>query len=195
MAISRGELFYLMGPSGSGKDALIRSARGWIRPEAPIGFAHRYITRPVEIEGENHIAVTEIEFERLLHHGCLAMHWAGNGLRYGIGVEIYYWLRNGLNVVINGSREYFNEAARAHPGLIPIFVHAPEEVLRERLLRRGRESLEEVEQRLVRAGKFTELIQHPGMMVINNAGSVEEASRRLARFIISRASDRNLEAP
>jgi ribose 1,5-bisphosphokinase len=185
MAHKQGKLFYLMGPSGSGKDTLIRCVRPRMRPEAPIRFVKRYITRPVGPAEENHIAVTETEFERLLCQGLFAMHWTSHGLRYGIGTEIYDWLEDSLNVVVNGSREYFGEAARMHPNMIAVVISVSEELLRERLMQRGRESAEEIEERLVRAQAFNGIIEHPRLITIDNNGPLEEACRKLVKIFSS----------
>ncbi len=182
-----GKLFYLMGASGAGKDSIMSSARQLIDPRAPIAFAHRYITRPFELEGENHIALSESEFDRLLRHDCFAMHWTSNCLRYGIGVEIDYWLKSGLNVVVNGSREYFSEAARMQLELYPVLIWAYEKLLRERLIRRGRESSKEIERRLVRTRKLDALIHHPRLTRLDNNGPLEEAALKLITLLSSHA--------
>ena len=57
-----GSLVYVMGPSGAGKDSVLGRARVLLPPKAPVVFAHRYITRPADIGGENHVAVTRAEF-------------------------------------------------------------------------------------------------------------------------------------
>ena len=51
-------LVYVMGPSGAGKDSVLDRARTMLSVEAPVAFAHRYITRPADIGGENHVALT-----------------------------------------------------------------------------------------------------------------------------------------
>lgn len=185
MAHKQGKLFYLMGASGTGKDTLLRCVRQRLPSKAPIRFVRRYITRPEEQEGENHVAVTETEFERLLQHGCFAMHWTSHGLHYGIGTEIYRWLDDGLNVVVNGSREYFREAERTHPSIIPILIIVSERLLRERLLLRGRESAEEIEQRLARAHAFSGALKHLRLITIDNSGPLEEACEKLVSIFTS----------
>lgn len=185
MVQNQGKLFYLMGASGSGKDSLLRCVRGRIHPKAPIRFVKRYIIRPPEPEGEDHIAVTEAEFERLLQQASFAMHWTSHGLRYGIGIEINRWLENGLKVVVNGSREYFTEAARTHPDIIPVVISVSERLLRERLVHRGRESLAEVEERLTRAQTFSGVVEHPRLITIDNNGPLDEACGTLVSIFSS----------
>jgi ribose 1,5-bisphosphokinase len=191
MAHKHSELFYLMGASGSGKDTLLRCVRTRMAPEAPIRFARRYVTRPSGQDGENHIGVTEIEFESLLRNGRFAMHWTSHGLRYGIGIEISRWLEDGFDVVVNGSRRYFSEAARMYPNIIPVSISVSEKLLRERLRQRGRESAAEIEERLVRARAVSGPVQHPRLITIDNNGPLEEACRKLIAVLTSHGTSVN----
>ncbi len=97
----QGQLFYVIGPSGSGKDTLMQYAREKLG-SAKCVFAHRYITRLPELVGENHIHLSEAEFAAKEKQGFFAMQWDSHGLRYGIGKEINLWLAQGFNVVVNG---------------------------------------------------------------------------------------------
>jgi ribose 1,5-bisphosphokinase len=149
-----GRLFYVIGASGCGKDSLMRYAREQLAAHKDVVFAHRYITRPVELHGENHIALNEREFAARLEAGLFAMHWDSHGLRYGIGREINIWLAKGCNVVLNGSRAYLDEARRRYPELIAVMVTVEADVLAARLRSRGRESEAEIAERLARAKRF-----------------------------------------
>ncbi len=102
-----GSLVYVMGPSGAGKDSVLSRARALLPPEAPVVFAHRYITRPADTGGENHVAVTRAEFAMRRAHGLFAYHWGAHGNDYGVGREIHDWRAAGLTVVVSGSRDHF----------------------------------------------------------------------------------------
>jgi len=143
-------LFYIMGSSGSGKDTLLKMVRERM-DHLPCLVAHRYITRKPELEGENHIWVPETEFEKRVKMGAFAMHWEANGERYGIGKEIDQWLALGINVLVNGSREYLREAQGLYGvRLVPVLLQVAPEKLKQRLEKRGRESLSEIEARMAR---------------------------------------------
>src|SRR5476649_323603 len=104
-----GPLVYVMGPSGAGKDSVLNRARTLLAEKAPVVFAHRYITRPAEAGGENHIELSPTEFGLRRTHGLFAFHWRAHGNEYGIGREVYSWRRAGLTVVVSGSREHFRQ--------------------------------------------------------------------------------------
>ncbi len=176
-----GTLFYVIGPSGGGKDSLMRYGRERLAGDPGVVFAHRYITRPVELDGENHVALSETEFDARLAAGLFAMHWSSHGLRYGIGREINFWLSKGCNVVMNGSREYLPEARRLYQDLIAVLVTVSPEVLAARLRARERETEEQVAGRLSRAQRFI----HPGgyVEIIRNDGDLCEAGERFVQLL------------
>ena len=184
-----GQLFYIIGASGVGKDSLLNYARETLNGSTDVFFAHRYITRQPSPETENHIYLSEAEFLSRSELGCFTLEWHGNNLYYGIGKEIDFWLNSGVNVVVNGSRSYLGEACQSYPDLIPIMIDVPLGVLGTRLHKRGRESQPEIEQRLRRAAAFKSL-QHSRMIVIDNSGSLQEAGERLTHELTRQLAGR-----
>ena len=181
--MSEGRIFYVIGASGSGKDSLMRYARERLAADPDVLFAHRYITRPVELVGENLIALSESEFEARLAAGLFAMHWNSHGLRYGIGREINFWLAKGCNVVMNGSREYLAEARHRYPMLVAVMVMVSPEVLEARLHARGRESDEQIAGRLERARQFTR--PEGSVEVIRNDNDLHVAGEQFVKLLAS----------
>lgn len=179
----KGRLFYVIGPSGVGKDTLLN----YVRPRlshAPVLFAHRYITRPVELTGENHVSLSMDEFENRMQLGCFLFAWQSHELCYGIGQEVADWLEMGINVVINGSRGYLKQAAKIMPDLVPVLIRADQRVLRHRLEGRGRETEEQIVERLERALAF-EKIFHKNMHVIDNNGEISVAGQELLTLFLT----------
>ncbi len=168
-----GRLIYLVGPSGSGKDSLIDASRERLAA-AGVQIARRVITRSAEAKGEAAHGVTSEQFEALRAQGAFAMYWQANGLDYGIPVQVDQWLAAGRAVLVNGSRSYLAEARRRYPNLLAVLVQVRPEVLRERLLARGRESAEEVEQRLARNARLQALAD-PSLHVLDNSTTLETA--------------------
>lgn len=182
----QGRLFYVIGPSGSGKDTLMQYARGKLAEREKIVFAHRYITRQPELVGENHIYLSEAEFAAKEKQGFFAMQWDSHGLRYGIGKEINFWLAQDFNVVINGSREYLPIALDKEPKIRVILIRTSTAVLRERLKKRQRETDDEIEQRLERATLFNH-IDHPNVTLLDNDGGLDDSG---AAFIALLTQDK-----
>lgn len=145
-------LIWLMGASGSGKDSLLDA----LRETAPGGVlvAHRYITRAADAGGENHVALSEAEFSRRRAKGLFAIDWQAHQHSYALGIEIDFWLSQGLDVVVNGSRLHLPAVERRYGAqLLPVCLQVSPDVLAQRLRQRGRESEEQIALRLRRAAE------------------------------------------
>jgi ribose 1,5-bisphosphokinase len=178
-------IIYVMGASGVGKDAVLRGARARLRPEDRIAFAHRYITRAPDPRHENYVALTRAEFAAREGAGLFAFSWAAHGFHYAVGIEIETWREAGFIVVVSGSRARF-KALRSYPGLIPVLMTAPPEVVARRLEARGRETEAERTARLARNTVLT--VDDPGVTVIDNTGPVESAVQALLSLLRQCAS-------
>lgn len=169
-----GRLIYLMGPSGSGKDSLLSSAREHLAARG-CRIVRRVITRSAEALGEDAIGVSLAEFERLEQAGAFAMSWRANGLAYGIPRQIDDWLAADQDVLVNGSRAYLGEARRRYPTLQALLLTVDPVVLRQRLLARGRETLAQVEARLARNGQFVKgmAAEIERLHLLDNSGQLQ----------------------
>lgn len=182
-AAKRGRLVYVIGPSGAGKDSILRYARRELAGEDTMwAFPRRTITRAGRDGSENHVAMTPSAFERARRFGRFALDWTGNGLSYGIGIEIEDWLNAGRHVIVNGSRAYLAEATRRYSDLVAILITIDPLILRQRLLARGRERPDEIEGRLQRASEL-QTVEHPGLHIIRNDGPLEEAGQAFVRLL------------
>ncbi len=179
-----GRLVYLMGASGSGKDSLLRYARQHLSADSRIVFAHRYITRPAELEGENHIALNVDEFQRRQRSGLFSLVWQSHGFHYGVGIEIESWLKAGQTVVVNGSREYLPQALALYPSMLPVLVLASPRLLKERLQRRQRESAAQIDVRLQR-NEWLDVSGFESVTVLPNEGSLQQAGTHFLRLLES----------
>ncbi|MFV3291676.1 phosphonate metabolism protein/1,5-bisphosphokinase (PRPP-forming) PhnN [Pseudomonas sp. NY11955] len=168
-----GRLIFLIGPSGSGKDSLIDASRERLAA-AGVEIARRVITRSAEAKGEAAQGVTPEQFEALRAQGAFAMHWRANGLDYGIPRQVDQWLAAGRAVLVNGSRAYLAEARQRYPDVLAVLVEVKPEVLRQRLLARGRETAEEVQQRLARNVRL-QAAADPSVHVLDNSTALEVA--------------------
>lgn len=176
-------LFYVIGASGAGKDSVLSYARERIEETDKCSFAHRYITRPASAGGENHVALSLKEFEFRGSAGFFCMEWGSHGLRYGIGREIRDWLESGSSVVVNGSRAYLEQAKLIFPTLVPVLIDVSPEILRERLIARNRETMEDIEKRLERSKRVS--YDEAGLQVIVNDGELSEAGETFLELLRS----------
>ncbi len=181
----RGILFYIMGPSGAGKDALLRFVRGRIDGNHGIAFSHRYITRPADYGGENHVELSDGEFAERKAFGCFLMDWEAHGFKYAIGIEASIWLVRGLSVVVSGSRRYFSQALEIYPRIRGILVTASPEILSKRLAARGREDNAAILERSLRTVEFREAERD--VFILENNSTLEEAGEKLIAYLLANA--------
>jgi ribose 1,5-bisphosphokinase len=174
-----------MGAFGVGKDSLLQFLREHLPADAPVRLPHRYITRPMNAGGEAHIEIGHEIFRWQLAVDGFAMHWESHGFCYGIGREIDTWLAQGLQVVLNGSRHYLEAARSRYPNLQPILVSVSHDALFERLTRRGRENIEEIERRLQRAETLDRELAHGDLTILHNDGPLREAGERLLELVLA----------
>ena len=180
---SAGIFIAVVGPSGAGKDTLIRMARDMLRSR-PAGtetlFARRVVTRPADASLEDHDTLDEAAFAAAKSAGKFAVTWTAHGLNYGLPAEVDVAIAAGGVVVANGSRAALAAMMEHFENLVVVQITAPREVLAERLVARGRETREDVDARLERA---TIVAGIPGSIVIDNAGAPEDAARKLVAVI------------
>lgn len=187
-----GKIIYLIGASGSGKDSILSGLRQWLNTKQPsknnVMIAHRYICRDWQSGNENHIELSEAEFQHRQQLGLFALHWQANDLHYGIGREIDLWLAQNQNIIINGSREYLPMAMSLYgKNLVPVLINVDETILRQRLINRGRESLVDIEARLTRTrdSLTTNSITLNQCHVIHNNAHIDDAVQQLVTYIES----------
>jgi ribose 1,5-bisphosphokinase len=167
-------IVYVMGPSGAGKDSVLNAARQALAPGERVAFAHRYITRPPNAGNENHVSLSEAEFEVRRTAGLFAFDWTAHGLRYAIGAEIHLWQKAGFVVVVSGSREHYATLRPRPAGLLPVLITASSDALRYRLTSRGRDDTASIEERLARAREHG--INDPNLIEIDNSGALDVAA-------------------
>ncbi|GAB6036626.1 phosphonate metabolism protein/1,5-bisphosphokinase (PRPP-forming) PhnN [Fundidesulfovibrio butyratiphilus] len=177
-----GGLVYVMGASGAGKDSCMGYAREHLDPGLPVAFAHRYVTRPACAGGENHVSLSEKEFVLRQGLGLFALSWSSHGLRYGVGAEIDAWMASGLRVVVNGSRQHYDQARCRYPGMTAVEIVTDPETLALRLALRGRESRRDILERMNRATRFATF--RPEVVRIDNSGPLALAGENLLRAIL-----------
>ncbi|MDO5692110.1 MAG: phosphonate metabolism protein/1,5-bisphosphokinase (PRPP-forming) PhnN [Pseudomonadota bacterium] len=181
-------LIYVMGPSGAGKDSVLQWAREHLpatKAGLPLHWARRTITRAPTDRGEQHESVSVALFHQLAHDGAFALQWEANQTSYGIRTEALAPLAWGDGVIVNGSRAHCPQALARFPRMKLVHVTASAATLRERLLARGRESADAVEQRLSRLAGNQPPAAH---LEIVNDGALADAGRVLLDWLQAQES-------
>lgn len=173
-----GVLFLVVGPSGVGKDSLINGARQFLEQDVSFWFPTRFITRPADSCGEIHQALTSDEFDLLARDGAFMLSWHAHGHAYGIPIAAKEALARGRSVIVNVSREVIDEARRLWSPIRVMLITAPRDVLRKRLIRRGRETADDIERRLDRMDAYR-VVGDDVREVVN----VDQLDRAIDQFV------------
>ena len=172
-------LIVVVGPSGAGKDSVLR---GWRAALAALGvqapaLAQRVITRAPDAT-ESHEAVTASDFAGMRSQGLLATWWHAHGLDYGVRRRQLEPLAAGGWVVLNGSRAHLPALRTQAPGLRVVQIGAPPDLLAQRLAARAREDAAARESRLARAVA----VPVEADLVLINDGELQHCVDRLVQW-------------
>ncbi|RXG97973.1 phosphonate metabolism protein/1,5-bisphosphokinase (PRPP-forming) PhnN [Bradyrhizobium zhanjiangense] len=174
-----GRLVLVVGPSGAGKDTLLRLAQAACSEDHEIVFPRRVVTR--ESSGhEDNVALGPDEFRRAQQHGDFAVHWEAHGHSYALPLEINDDIRAGRTVVVNVSRTVIGALRQTYANVVVVAITAPPDVLAQRLAARARHSDGNIAERLSRS---VDHAQAQADVTILNAGSADYHGRQLLRVI------------
>jgi ribose 1,5-bisphosphokinase len=175
-----GRLFLVVGPSGAGKDTLLRHAQLMLQHDPDIAFVRRIVTRPPSA-AEDHHSLSPDDFWTAARQGAFAFSWSAHGLSYAIPLSIQTDIAAGRRVVCNVSRAVVPDARARYERAVVVLVTAPDDVLRARLMARDRASDIDIAARLSRASWFTPTLCPDHVIV--NIGSVDRAAAELAALV------------
>jgi ribose 1,5-bisphosphokinase len=167
----------VVGPSGAGKDTLMAALQSRLKGRIDVLFARRAITRQADPEAEDHDSLSRAEFDRLVAAGEAALSWEAHGLGYLIPATYDAIIRTGGTIIANGSRRVLAQAEARYENAVVLLITAPIEILAERLAARGRETREDIENRLKRADLEPDSVAN--LIRIDNTGTVEEAVQEM----------------
>jgi ribose 1,5-bisphosphokinase len=145
-----GRFIAVVGASGVGKDSVM-AALAAANPQ--ISLARRVITRPSSAGGEDFEGIGETDFIARGGAGEFALSWSAHGLHYGIPDAVEAALLAGRDVLANLSRSVLPQAQARFEACEVLHLTAARNILAERLVVRGRESIEEITQRLDRSAR------------------------------------------
>ncbi len=170
----------VVGPSGAGKDALIRGLSARLGEADGVFTVRRVVTRRAD-SFEDHETLEESEFLLARERGRFALSWAAHGLYYGVPRDVDARIASGGAVVCNISRAVVADVRARYARSLVVLVTARPETLAARLAARGREGSEGRRERLDRA--FAREAAFEPDATIFNDGALDEAVARLGDLV------------
>lgn len=176
-----GAIVVVVGPSGAGKDSVIGFVAQHFADRDDIDFVRRIITRPSDAGGEDHESISGEDFDSRLSAGDFAVAWQAHGLKYGIPQDALEKVRAGRILIANGSRAVLGQFRQTFPRVAIVNITASPQVLASRLVARGRESEQDILNRLKR--QVPDILDEPDVTTIDNSGPLEIAGSRFAALV------------
>ena len=172
-------IILVVGPSGSGKDTLLRSARKHLAGKNTVTFAPRYITRPPD-ENEDNYYLDQIAFKHLEKSRFFRSTWQAHQHHYGIAEHMFSGHNSHSTIVCSISRSAINDFDSRYDKILTIHVTAEKNILKERLMKRGRENVAAIERRLARA---EQKVVANNLITFDNSRDLRENCTRFSSMI------------
>lgn len=167
---NQGSLIVISGPSGVGKDAVIKRL---LELDPDLTYSVSYTTRasrPGEVDGVNYHFVSRKEFERLIREGAFLEHAVYDGNLYGTPIaELDEVRAGGRDVVLKIDVQGAEQVRKRAPDALRIFLAPPsmDELLRRRQERHSESARDQGARQLIAKDEM-ELASHFDRVVVND---------------------------
>lgn len=183
--MKKGRFIVISGPSGVGKGTICNKLINELNAWYSVSTTTRS-PRAGEVEGVNYYFITKDEFENRIRNNEFLEYNLYNGNYYGTSKEmVINKINEGINVFseidVNGARNI----KKIFPDALLIYIAPPSmEVLKERLIGRGTESIDRINERLKIAEEEMKQINFYDYVVIND--DLEKATNEVKDIILKK---------
>jgi guanylate kinase len=178
-----GLLIVMSGFSGAGKGTLLKSVMSQYDNYVFSVSMTTRSPREGEVDGKDYFFVDRQTFERTIEEDGLVEHAEYCGNYYGTPkAYIEKKLKEGMNVILDIEVMGATQIKKKFPNALMIYVVPPSiKILRERLSKRGSETKEVIDKRLLKAKEECEYISDYEYIIVND--DLEEAKKKFINIV------------
>ncbi len=173
-----GTLYMIVGPSGSGKQALIDAVLA-ARPD--MGRAPLIVSAQ---HSNNTCVVGSVSPDRFLHYmrrDMFALQWDCDGFRYGMTHDAAKQLRDGESLILSCDSSIIDKARELYPNIKVIYITARMDVLRRRLASMEYGSDTEIDMHLAQSARLRP--RKHDMVTVDTSDSIAAGAKALMAAI------------
>ncbi len=184
---TKGELFIISAPSGSGKSTLIKMILNQVEN---LEYSISYTTREPrvgEVNGKDYFFISEKEFQKMIENEeFIEYAKVFDKFYYGTAKsQVYSRLEKGIDIIMDiDVQGAYQIMKKGKVDFTSIFIIPPSiDELKKRLVERGRDSIEEIEKRLITARNEIKYLRYFDYVVVND--NLDEALSYLKSIIFA----------
>lgn len=170
----------IVGPSGAGKDTLLRAAKHHFAQVETLGFVKRYVTRPPD-NNEDNFYLDTAAFSILEQSSFFISSWHAHGNYYGIPRHQLLSENDKKTSIASISRSAVTDFERDGIKPVTITITASSDVLEQRLVARGREGLEKVQKRMQRSSQIQCIARNN--IVFDNSAKLDHSKKKFIALL------------
>lgn len=165
-----GKLIVLSGPSGVGKDTIIKKL---LKVNDKLKVSISATTRPPrigEVDGESYFFVTEKKFKEMIEKKQILEYAKYCGNYYGTPCEaVENALNDGYNVILEIEIVGFEQIKKVNPEIVGIFILPPSiDELKKRIIERNLDDIHDINKRLAEAENEIKYSKNYDFVVTND---------------------------
>jgi len=178
-------LVIISGPSGAGKDSVVKRMRELNYPFHFVVTTTDRPPRPGEVNGLDYHFVSTATFDKMIANDELFEHAVVYGQHKGIPkAQVREALSSGVDVIMRLDVQGAATVCQLVPEALAIFLVPPSiEMLIDRLRRRGSDSPDQILRRLNSVVEEIRCIKEFDYVVVNREGRLDETVKQIAAII------------